>query len=69
MTTTAPLQLDPAERERLARLRAEWELADVRAQLARERFQNAVVLAIRDLGCKGKFEIDFTTGFVTPKED
>lgn len=50
--------------ERLARLRAEWELAREREAGAKQRLQSFAERAARELGVHTDFQVDFETGHI-----
>ncbi|HJN77549.1 MAG TPA: hypothetical protein QGF58_26745 [Myxococcota bacterium] len=62
-----PVVLEPIDIERLGRLRAEWELAAARAQIAQQAFQTDLTATCRRLGVTGTFELDLARGLILPE--
>lgn len=60
----ASLVLEPIERETLRRLKAEWEAALARAEVARVRLEHALILAGRARALDGPLTIDFDRGLI-----
>ena len=58
------ITLEPLERETLRRLRAEWELAATRTELAKARLEYAVATLGRSRGVEGNLTIDFELGLL-----
>ena len=58
------LPLGKLEHERLARFRAEWERDQLRADLAKERFEREASGVARALGVRGSFRMDLAAGAV-----
>lgn len=54
--------LSEVARERLGRLRAEWQLQALAAEHARERFEAAATQAAREAAMEGSFELDLQSG-------
>lgn len=64
MTAPATFPLAEAERERLGRLRAEWELADLRARLAHDALKQAGMLVANSRAITTDFHIDWERGLI-----
>lgn len=60
------IELTPLEVERLKRLRAEMELAQLRSDLARQCFEQALADACRERGVQGQASLDLDKGTITP---
>lgn len=61
--------LEPLQRERLGRLKAEWELAALGADVTRVRFRSEVEALARGLGIQQEFELDLERGVIIPKAE
>lgn len=59
-------RLSALEYERLLRLRAEWELAEMRARMAKSAFEEFARQAARARGINDAFDIDWDRGLVRP---
>lgn len=59
--------LSPLWGERLGRLKAEWELAALRAEVARVALSDAAAVAARESGIEGAFDIDFSRGVLVAR--
>lgn len=55
-------RLSEVSRERLGRLRAEWQLQAMAAERARERFEAAAAQAAQEAAMEGPFELDLQSG-------
>ena len=58
----AEVRLEPLVRERLFRLRAEWERDSARAAIAREKFEREVATLARAAGMAGDFRLNLDGG-------
>lgn len=60
--------LEPLDRERLRRMKAEWELAALHAEVARAALEReAKDVVARAIGARVEAEIDFTAGVIRPR--
>ena len=63
----SPISLEPLEREAILRLKAEWDLASSRVEIARHRFERLVETVARAHGVQGEFELNVDQGQIQPK--
>jgi hypothetical protein len=61
--------LADVDRERLGRLRAEWELAELRASCAKSALELAVRETSQRMGAHGKFDLDLDAGVVISDQE
>ena len=63
------VELEPVEKERLGRLRAEWELAQLRAGIARDTFEAELQAICKKHEIEGKINLDLENGTLTREEE
>lgn len=61
-------RLDPLALERLGRLRAETEAAQLRAALAEQSFTTALSAVCRELGVSGRASLRYAEGVIVSEE-
>ncbi len=64
---STPVALEPLEREAVLRMKAEWDLAVSRVEVARHRFERLVETVARTHGIEGEFEINVDQGTIQSK--
>jgi len=63
------VKMELVERERLGRLHAEWELAQLRARIARDAFEAELKTVCENHGIEGKIGLDLASGTLTWEEE